>query len=385
MVSAWSASHTREENALLQKRSACFRALLKQWGGVCLAYRGGLENAPAYRLNHYELQAALDGGVAFLENTQVLAVEVDSKGHCAQLLCLQPWMLQGSWERVTVTHIDFCHGRWRCYGHGAWKQLVVAMVFSFTDLQAQSNPIPGFWRITAIVDGYFEVAALDGSSLSAFQDDTLQFSLSSPYCEVLLPARTVLVATGSQPNTAYTYEHRGEMERENGFYALRQLQPDGQTVVQEGVLAQSFFTTYAYKQYRVSAIGDLHPVYHGSVVKALASAQKAVAPIMQHLTMIRTSRCPQRAKADLCAQSFQAIVLAQDKLSADQVLVTVRCPWVVAKLRPGHLLKLRAFCYGDSQYQVRWAVKRSRVSRLILILLREQCRLCSLPRRMCIV
>ena len=52
-------------------------ALLKQWGGVTIAYRKSMQESPAYKSNHLELQSALDEGVFYKENLTPLSIEVD--------------------------------------------------------------------------------------------------------------------------------------------------------------------------------------------------------------------------------------------------------------------------------------------------------------------
>ena len=44
-----------------------FVPLVRAWGGVTLAYRKRLQDAPAYRLNHEEVEKALEEGIAFAE------------------------------------------------------------------------------------------------------------------------------------------------------------------------------------------------------------------------------------------------------------------------------------------------------------------------------
>ncbi len=47
-----------------------FVPLVRQWGGVTLAYRKRLQDAPAYRLNHEEVAKALEEGITFAENLE---------------------------------------------------------------------------------------------------------------------------------------------------------------------------------------------------------------------------------------------------------------------------------------------------------------------------
>lgn len=56
-------------------------ALLRQWGGVKMVYRKRLMDSPSYRLNHEEVQKALEEGIDIVENLSPEAVEVDRHGH----------------------------------------------------------------------------------------------------------------------------------------------------------------------------------------------------------------------------------------------------------------------------------------------------------------
>ncbi len=60
-------------------------ALLNSWGGVTIAYRRRLIDAPSYTLNHEEVSKALEEGIRFAECLSPEAVEVDAYGHAAAL------------------------------------------------------------------------------------------------------------------------------------------------------------------------------------------------------------------------------------------------------------------------------------------------------------
>src|SRR5690606_33302446 len=60
---------------------ADFIPLLRGWGGVTLAYRKRLQDAPAYRLNHEEVSEALEEGIYFAENMNPLDAVPDEYGH----------------------------------------------------------------------------------------------------------------------------------------------------------------------------------------------------------------------------------------------------------------------------------------------------------------
>ena len=58
-----------------------FIALIRGWGGVTLAYRKRLQDAPAYRLNHEEVALALQEGISVTENMSPTEAVPDEFGH----------------------------------------------------------------------------------------------------------------------------------------------------------------------------------------------------------------------------------------------------------------------------------------------------------------
>jgi NADPH-dependent glutamate synthase beta subunit-like oxidoreductase/NAD(P)H-flavin reductase len=64
-----------------------FIELLNSWGGVTVAYRRRMIDAPSYTLNHEEVAKAFEEGVRFAECLAPEEVEVDSAGTAAALRC----------------------------------------------------------------------------------------------------------------------------------------------------------------------------------------------------------------------------------------------------------------------------------------------------------
>ena len=60
------------------------RELIDGWGGVTIAYRRRLIDAPSYTLNHEEVDKALEEGIRFAEGLTPTAIEVDERGPCAR-------------------------------------------------------------------------------------------------------------------------------------------------------------------------------------------------------------------------------------------------------------------------------------------------------------
>jgi NADPH-dependent glutamate synthase beta subunit-like oxidoreductase/NAD(P)H-flavin reductase len=61
------AIHEERKRAAKAGEQPNFIPLLQKWGGVSLVYRKRLQDSPAYRLNHEEVQKALEEGINFVE------------------------------------------------------------------------------------------------------------------------------------------------------------------------------------------------------------------------------------------------------------------------------------------------------------------------------
>src|SRR5687767_14968911 len=79
-------SHGRAVKAERQRAEAAgekpnFIDMIRRWGGVTLAYRKRMQDAPAYRLNHEEVALALQEGISFTENMNPVEAIPDEYGH----------------------------------------------------------------------------------------------------------------------------------------------------------------------------------------------------------------------------------------------------------------------------------------------------------------
>ncbi|WDT80934.1 MAG: FAD-dependent oxidoreductase [Candidatus Manganitrophus sp.] len=57
-----------------------FTPLVRSWGGVTIVYRKRLSDSPAYRLNHEEVDKALEEGIVFVENMSPVECVPDTHG-----------------------------------------------------------------------------------------------------------------------------------------------------------------------------------------------------------------------------------------------------------------------------------------------------------------
>ena len=96
---------------------------------------------------------------------------------------------------------------------------------------------------------------------------------------VTIPARAVMIAAGTHPNTTYNREHPGtfELDDRGEFYRGPQASEwrdgDGATRLPPAPGEIGFFTSYENQGRYVTFFGDNHPHYAGNVVKAMASAK----------------------------------------------------------------------------------------------------------------
>lgn len=166
----------------------------------------------------------------------------------------------------------------------------------------------------------------------------------------ILPARSIFVATGAKPNIAYEFEHRGTFHREGSEYQtyteingeLEVIYPDGHCKVDHlGV-----FTSYQLDGYRISFLGDTHPVFHGSVVKAVASAKRTYPNIVNSLGD-RTSAVGSSGEYQHFAAKmrylFDAVLLDIKRLTPNVVELTVKAPIATQNFKPGQFYRLQNF------------------------------------------
>ncbi len=69
--------------ARAEGREARLLELLQAWGGVTIAYRRRLVDAPSYTLNHEEVEKALEEGISFAEGLSPTRIEIDQFGHAS--------------------------------------------------------------------------------------------------------------------------------------------------------------------------------------------------------------------------------------------------------------------------------------------------------------
>lgn len=169
--------------------------------------------------------------------------------------------------------------------------------------------------------------------------------------EVRLPARAVFVAAGTVPNTIYEREHPGSFALDGSHFLPHVRHRGGLQPVRvaEHCKAREFgpFTSYEAFDRSVTFIGDTHPVFHGSVVKAIASSARShpqvLAALDQRPPASSTDAADCRAFLDDIADRMTAHVVAVDTQHAGMVELHVRAPLAARNFRPGQFYRLQTF------------------------------------------
>ena len=248
-------------------REPRIRELLEGWGGVTIAYRKRLTDAPSYTLNHEEVGKAFEEGIRLVECMSPQAVDVDAHGHARAI------------RLNKLQHVRDGTG---------WITL-----------------------------------------------DTIE----------ILPARSVLVAAGTQPNTVLGREHPNDVALDGRYFQA--VDEAGKPVSPERTAKPDAVHILARVRddgRAVSFWGDVHPSFAGNVVKAMASAKQGY-PVVTRL-LARHQPARDESAEDLFARlddTWRATVHAVNRLTPTIVEVVARAPGAARAFHPGQFYRLQNF------------------------------------------
>ncbi|MGE4529815.1 MAG: FAD-dependent oxidoreductase [Acidithiobacillus sp.] len=170
--------------------------------------------------------------------------------------------------------------------------------------------------------------------------------------EVQLPARAVFIAAGTVPNTIYEREYPGTLQLDGDHFQTHVAHGKGalqMVQVAEHCKAPEAgpFTSYSdADSHRVSFIGDTHPVFHGSVVKAIASAKASYPQIMQSLAVLapRTENAQHLHEFQEKLQHLLSMrVLRVDRSNPAVTEMWIEAPLAARNFQPGQFFRLQTF------------------------------------------
>ncbi len=161
-----------------------------------------------------------------------------------------------------------------------------------------------------------------------------------------LPARTILIAAGTQPNTVLAREDAAHFHLDGKYFrlldefgqpvkALRGLAKPEQPAVLTDILPDGRATSF---------FGDLHPSFHGNVVKAMASAKQGYPIVTRMLARVApASPANDEQFYAMLDDQLRATVERVERLTPTIVEVVVRAPAAAAQFAPGQFYRLQNY------------------------------------------
>jgi len=160
-----------------------------------------------------------------------------------------------------------------------------------------------------------------------------------------MPARAVLVAAGTRPNTVLAREDAENFKVDGQYFQA--LNDEGAVVKPEKLAKPAevrVITEMRPDGRAVSFFGDLHPSFAGNVVKAMGSAKLGWPVVSQTL-----SRLPAASSTDHSAflgdlnRRLRAKIRTVNRLTPTIVEVVVEAPQAAANFLPGEFYRLQNF------------------------------------------
>ncbi len=240
--------------------------LLNSWGGVTIAYRRRLIDAPSYTLNHEEVAKAMEEGVKFAECLAPEEVQVDAGNRAAALVAVK----------------------------------------------------------------------------QRFDEATGQLTPSEE--KITLPARTVLVAAGTQPNTVLAREDEQNFVLDGRYF--RAVDENGEPVKPERIAKPAevrVLISVRPDGRAISFFGDLHPSFSGNVVKAMGSAKQGF-PVLSRVLARHAPQAPTpEALVTRLNKELRAVVQDVIRLTPNILEIVVRAPIAARSFKPGQFYRLQNY------------------------------------------
>jgi NADPH-dependent glutamate synthase beta subunit-like oxidoreductase/NAD(P)H-flavin reductase len=160
----------------------------------------------------------------------------------------------------------------------------------------------------------------------------------------ILPARAVLVAAGTQPNTVLAREDR-RIELDGKYFQA--IDADGNPVTpQRGAAKPDHVDVLMHRAPDgrfISYFGDLHPSFFGNVVKAMGGAKRGYPTVSSILSAREPTAIDGPALIARCREELRASVHAVNRLTPTIVEVVVRAPAAARAFRPGQFYRLQNY------------------------------------------
>jgi len=198
----------------------------------------------------------------------------------------------------------------------------------------------GLTPLAVEVDRYGHASGLKVAVQTADDQSTLQ-----PAGEMRLPARTILVAAGTQPNTVLSREDPSHFPLDGRYFQAvdeqgHRVKPErsAKPAAVEILLAREPDGRF------ISFFGDLHPSFFGNVVKAMGGAKQGYPEVSRVLagrppaSSVKDADFVARLNGELRASVHEVV-----RLTPTIVEVIVRAPAAARRFRPGQFYRLQNY------------------------------------------
>ncbi|MDQ3025840.1 MAG: FAD-dependent oxidoreductase [Pseudomonadota bacterium] len=160
-----------------------------------------------------------------------------------------------------------------------------------------------------------------------------------------LPARTILIAAGTQPNTVLAREDPEHFVLDGRYFQA--VDDAGEPVTPERSAKPATPRVLMSRDSEgrfMSYFGDLHPSFSGNVVKAMGSAKQGY-PVVSRVLAQRPARAPTESAPFLAHlnRELRATVHHVERLTPKIVEVVVHAPAAARKFLPGQFYRLQNF------------------------------------------
>jgi len=187
-----------------------------------------------------------------------------------------------------------------------------------------------------VLDGHGQARALRVLSSSGDQAARTAFDI---------PACTILVAAGTQPNTVLSREDPDQVLVDGKYFQA--LDEHGARVTPERVTkpaAVDVLMSLRPDGRAISFFGDLHPSYAGNVVKAMASAKQGY-PVITRKLAERPPAADATAEALFARldNELRPTVHAVNRLTPTIVEVVLHAPMAARSFKPGQFYRLQNY------------------------------------------
>ena len=159
-----------------------------------------------------------------------------------------------------------------------------------------------------------------------------------------LPARTILVAAGTQPNTVLAREDATHAVVDGKYF--RAIDENGTPVTPEALAKPSEVRVLMHRHGDgrfMSFFGDTHPSFAGNVVKAMGGAKQGYPVLTRAMAALPP---PKRSAVDLLAEAnrqWRARVVRVDRLTPTIVEIIVEAPAAARNFEPGQFYRLQNY------------------------------------------